>query len=194
MLAALNQEVGAEAAEAMSRSMELTGNPRPLSDAERNQLHANLAPVLHDIRATGAIVPQIREESHEDLGPDMVSAWVQGPDGITGSGLRVDMTLSPQERLANVAEQLQEWEVEELATAGRSATWPECPEHPNSHPLSPRVQDGAAVWCCPANGRAEYPIGGVPTPPVTTCSKASGRWRDAHPVSQTCHRLWDSGI
>ena len=164
MLAAIEEEAGAEAAEAARRSMELARNPRPLTDDARSQLQANLAPVLRDITATGAIVPEIREEAHEDLGPHMVSAWMQGPDGVTGSGLRVDMALPAAERLADIAEQVQEWEVEELAAAGRSATWPECPEHPNSHPLSPRVQDGAAVWVCPRNGRAEYPVGGVTTP------------------------------
>jgi hypothetical protein len=161
MLASIEQEAGAEAAEAVRRSMELTRNPRPLTDDAQRQLHANVAPVLRDIGAAGAIMPEIREEAHEDLGPDVVSAWIQGPDG-TGAGLRVDMALPAADRLADIAEQFQEWEVEELATAGRSATWPECPEHPNSHPLSPEVRDDAAVWVCPKNGRVEYPVGGVP--------------------------------
>jgi hypothetical protein len=161
MLAAIEHEAGADVAEATRRSMELGRNPRPLTDTARGQLEANLAPVLRDMTATQAVVPEIREEAHEDLGPNMVSAWIQGSDGISGSGLRVDMALPAADRLADIAEQLQEWEVEELASAGRSATWPECPEHPNSHPLEPRVQAGAAVWVCPRNGRVEYPVGGV---------------------------------
>jgi len=163
MLAAIGAEAGAETEEAVRRFAELARNPRSLTDDARSQLHANLAPVLRDIRVTGAIVPDVREEAHEDLGADMVSAWIQRPDGIVGTGVRVDMTLPPEERLADIAEQLQEWEMEELAAADRSATWPECPEHPGSHPLSPRVQDGAAVWCCPRTGHVEYPIGGVTT-------------------------------
>jgi hypothetical protein len=158
-------EVGGEAAETARRSMGLRRNLRPLTDAARGQLHDDLAPVLNDIRATGAIVPEIREEEHKDLGQDMVSAWLQGPDGVTGMGLRVNMALPAADRLADVADQFQEWEVEELAAAGRSATWPECPEHPKSHPLSPQVRDGAAVWSCPRNGQVEYPIGGMTTPP-----------------------------
>jgi hypothetical protein len=164
MPTAIANEVGGEAAEAARRSMELRRNPRPLTDAVRNQLHDNLAPVLNDIRATGAIVPEIREEEHKDLGQDMVSAWLQGPDGVTGMGLRVNMALPTADRLADIADQFQEWEVEELAAAGRPATWPECPEHPKSHPLSPQVRDGAAVWSCPRNGHVEYPIGGMTTP------------------------------
>lgn len=163
MIAAIGAEAGAEAEEAVRRSVELARNPRPLTDDARSQLYANLAPVLRDIRATGAIVPDVREEAHEDLGADMVSAWIQRPDGIVGTGVRVDLALPPEERLADIAEQLQEWEMEELAAVDRPATWPECPEHPGSHPLSPRVQDGAAVWSCPRTGHVEWPIGGVTT-------------------------------
>lgn len=134
-------------------------DPRPLTATARSQLQGNLAPILRDITATGAILPEVQEEAHEDLGADVVSAWVQGPDGIFGSGIRVDMHVAPEERLADIAEQLQEWEMEELAAAGRPATWPECPEHPNSHPLSPQVRNGVAMWCCPRTGNPEYPIG-----------------------------------
>jgi hypothetical protein len=164
VLTAIENEVGGEAAEAARRSVELRRNPQPLADAARSQLHDNLAPVLNDIRATGAIVPVIGEEEHKDLGQDMVSAWLQGPDGVTGMGLRINMALPTADRLVDIADQFQEWEVEELAAEGRSATWPECPEHPKSHPLSPQVRDGAAVWSCPRNGHVEYPIGGMTTP------------------------------
>jgi hypothetical protein len=164
MPTAIANEVGGEAAEAERRSLDLRRNPRPLTDAARSQLHDNLAPVLNDIRTTGAIVPEIREEEHKDLGQGMVSAWFQAPDGVTGMGLRVNMALPTADRLADIADQFQEWEVEELAAAGRSATWPERPEHPKSHPLSPQVRDGAAVWSCPRNGHVEYPIGGMTTP------------------------------
>jgi hypothetical protein len=163
MLAAIGDEAGTEAEEAARRSTELARNPQSLTGAARSHLQANLAPVLGDIAATGAIVPEVREEAHEDLGADMVSAWIQGSDGVSGSGIRVDMALAPADRLADIAQQLQEWELEELAAAGRPATWPECPKHPDSHPLSPRVRDGVAVWSCPRTGRTEYAIGGVTT-------------------------------
>jgi hypothetical protein len=55
---------------------------------------------------------------------------------------------------------IQEWEIEELAAAGRSATWPECCDHPNSHPLQPRLDDeNTAVWRCPRSGRVISAIG-----------------------------------
>jgi hypothetical protein len=32
--------------------------------------------VLNDIRATGAIMPEIQGEENKDLGQDLVSAWL----------------------------------------------------------------------------------------------------------------------
>ena len=51
----------------------------------------------------GAIVPEIREEEHKDLGQDMVSGWLHGPDGVTGMSLRVNMALPTADRLADIA-------------------------------------------------------------------------------------------
>jgi hypothetical protein len=42
-----------------------------------------------------------------------------------------------------------EWAVEALWHAGRSATWPGCPQHPDSHPLMAAVRERRAVWICP---------------------------------------------
>lgn len=83
-----------------------------------------------------------------------MSAWVASDDG-GGMGVRVSLAGSPAERVAQLAEQVQEWEVEQLCWAGRSATWPECSEHPGSHPLEPTVAGGVAVWRCP--GRSGWP-------------------------------------
>ena len=49
--------------------------------------------------------------------------------------------------------------MEELAAAGRPATWPECPGHPDSHPLSPEAREGEAAWCCPVSGQVVCSIG-----------------------------------
>ena len=166
MFAAIEREIGPEAAEATRRSRQLASNPRALTDAEREKLRAVLEPILHDLRISGAIVPKILEEAHDDLGPDYVSAWIKSPDGagwgdLGGQGIRVEVSLPPPERLADLADQLQEWEVEELAAAGRSATWPECPQHPNSHPLAPRASGDQATWCCPASGQIIGVIGAL---------------------------------
>jgi hypothetical protein len=74
----------------------------------------------------------------------------------------VALAQSAAERVAGLAEQVQEWEVEALAGAGRPATWPECPAHPASHPLEPAVSaDGAATWRCPRSGLAVGAIGAL---------------------------------
>jgi hypothetical protein len=82
-----------------------------------------------------------------------------GPS-VGSLGVWVTLTRPAAERVAALAEQIQEWEVEELAAAGRPATWPECPEHPAAHPLAPVVSaDGAATWRCPRSGQAAGAIG-----------------------------------
>jgi len=119
-----------------------------------------------DRRSSGAIVPRVVEEAHDDPGPDGVSAWIRLPGGdgfhdVGSRGIQVQVSLPPAERLAGLADQLQDWEVEELAAAGRPATWPECPQHPGSHPLAPRVSGGQAAWCCPVSGQVISAIGAL---------------------------------
>jgi hypothetical protein len=162
LIAAVEREIGPEAAEATRRSLRLARNPRALSDAERAELRANLEPILRDMHGSGAIVPDIVEEAHDDLGPDVVCAWIQPAGGGAGSqGIRVQVSLPAPERLADLADQLQEWEVEELAAAGRPATWPECPQHPGTHPLAPQARGDQAAWCCPVSGQAIDVIGAL---------------------------------
>ena len=161
LIAAIEREIGPEAAEATRRSWRLARNPRALTDAECAELRANLEPVLRDMRSSGAIVPDIREEAHDDFGPDCVCAWIQSPGGAGSQGFRVQVSLPAPERLADLADQLQEWEVEELAAAGRPATWPECPEHPGTHPLAPQARGDQAVWYCPASGQVITVIGAL---------------------------------
>jgi len=118
------------------------------------------------MRSSGAIVPDVLEQAHDDLGPDYVYAWIQ-PPGSTGSqvigsqSIHVQVTLPLPERLADLADQLQDWEVEELAARVRSATWPQCPQHPDSHPLAPQARGDQAAWCCPASGQVIDAIGAL---------------------------------
>ena len=93
-------------------------------------------------------------------------AWIlppgsAGPHDIGSRGIRVQVGLPAPERLADLADQLQGWEVEELAAAGHPATWQECPEHPDSNPLDPRARGDQAVWCCPASGQVISVIGAL---------------------------------
>jgi hypothetical protein len=177
-LAALRERFGDEMVDRLQRSRELILHPRPLADSERGVIRAAFAPVLRDLRATGAIVPEVREEAHDDRTAEAVSAWVTSGDG-SGMGVWVSLADSPAERVAQLAEQLQEWEVEQLCWAGRSATWPECPEHPGSHPLEPVVAGGIAVWRCPRSQRAAGTIGGLELPAAWTYGTAPARRRAA---------------
>ncbi len=81
---------------------------------------------------------------------------------IGGHGVRTERSCWPGLRLADLAEHVQDWEVEALAAAGRPATWPECPDHPRSHPLEPGADSAErAVWRCPRSRRAVCAIGGL---------------------------------
>jgi hypothetical protein len=165
-LAALRQQLGDEAVDQMLRTRELMRHPRPLTGAERSVVDAALAPVLHDLRAGNAVVPEVRYEAREDPGPGYVCAFI-GPAGQTSGsmGVRVALAATAAERVAQLADQVQEWEVEELCAVGRPATWPECPEHPGSHPLEPVVTDaGAASWRCPRPGLTVCAIGELAGP------------------------------
>lgn len=154
----LRQRLGDEAFERWQRDLELSEHPRPLADAERAVLWEALAPVLRDLAATGTSAPVIREEAHEE-GDELVCAWLEGPDG-TGQGIRVALYYPPAERLVDLADQVQEWVIEELHAAGKSPVWPPCQRHPN-HPLQPEVRDEAAVWICPGTSQVISAIGAL---------------------------------
>lgn len=132
---------------------------RPLTESERTRLRETLAPVLRDIQASGAIRPIIREETRDSVTDDFVSVMVWHADR-TGMGVFVPAEDTAAQRVVRLAEQVQEWEIEELAAAGRSATWPECPDHPNSHPLQPVLSgQDTAVWRCPRSARVISQVG-----------------------------------
>ncbi|MFF4161271.1 TetR/AcrR family transcriptional regulator [Streptomyces sp. NPDC001678] len=53
--------------------------------------------------------------------------------------------------------------VEALCAQGASAVWPQCPAHPDAHPLTAAVRTDTAVWVCPRSGTAVARIGELPT-------------------------------
>jgi hypothetical protein len=119
-----------------------------------------LAQLLRDLSATGGPVPEIRDD-HWVGDQDQPSATLCGPDG-SGQGVFVHRGEPAANNLASLAGQVQQWAVEALWQAGRPAAWPECPEHPGTHPLSAVVQDGDAIWICPVNMRAVGAVGALP--------------------------------
>lgn len=109
--------------------------------------------VLHDLRAQGAVLPQVR------VAPGY-GAMLYEPDG-SGHGVQWPPPGTAADRLASLADQVQEWAVEALWSAGAAAVWPHCPEHPNSHPLTATVVAEAAVWTCPRSGAVVARIGAL---------------------------------
>ena len=119
-LAELRRRLGDEAVDLMLRNRELTRDPRPLTDGKRAVLDAAMAPVLRDLRAAGALVPEVRYEAWEEQGPDYVSAFI-APSGIAppgrtfgSQGVRVTLAQPAAERVAALADQVQD---------GRSRRW-----------------------------------------------------------------------
>jgi hypothetical protein len=80
------------------------------------------------------------------------------PDG-SGTGIYVRTGDQVAQRVAMIADQLQDAVVESLPWLGLPAVWPECPDHPDSHPLEAVCDDAAAVWICPRTSRRVGPIG-----------------------------------
>ena len=121
-----------------------------------------LAPVLRDLENSGAPLPDVRDRQWSDV-PGQVTAMLYGPDG-SGQGVSAMAGEPLPDRIASVADQVQEWAVEALWHAGRPATWPECPEHPGSHPLAARLRDHRAAWTCPKTGNLICAVGELTGP------------------------------
>jgi hypothetical protein len=83
-----------------------------------------LAPVLRDLGNSGAgpRCPRPAVVERPRTGMEML----HDTDG-TAQGVYAMAVESLPQRVASVADQVQEWAVEALWRAGRPATWPECP-------------------------------------------------------------------
>jgi hypothetical protein len=93
-------------------------------------------------------------------------AMLQSPYGH-GQGVSVMIGESPDAQLASVADQVQEFIHEGILWyGGKPVVWPQCPLHPDSHPLAP-VVDGTQgpVWTCPRSAHVVARIGALPASP-----------------------------
>jgi hypothetical protein len=113
--------------------------------------------ILADLRTGGAPVPRVEPSTWQDSVPAQ-SAELWADDG-SGSGVWLDPGLPPADRVAHLADQVQEWAVEELCRQRLPTNWPRCPAHPQNHPMQARVVDGRAAWTCPAGAAGSWPIG-----------------------------------
>jgi hypothetical protein len=82
-----------------------------------------LAPVLRDLENSGTLLPDILDERERDF-DGWVSAMFYGPDG-SGMGVSAMAGEPLPEKIASVADQVQEWAIEAHWHASRPTTWPE---------------------------------------------------------------------
>lgn len=123
--------------------------------------------IRRDLEVPGAIVPALAQHDWSDDHELQVTAATWWPDG-SGAGISVAPHEPLADRVAMLADQLQDHEVEALWRAELPAVWPHCPTHPNTHPLRAEVRDGVAVWVCGAELKLISPIGELcGQPPVT---------------------------
>ena len=118
-----------------------------------------MAEVMRDLVDTSGLRPRVADHQWSDV-PGQLTATLYGLDG-SGQGVYVLAGESLPVRIASLANQVQDWAVEELWREGRPATWPECPHHPGSHPLAAVVDGERAVWRCPKSGRVFAEIGSL---------------------------------
>jgi hypothetical protein len=121
-----------------------------------------LATVFLDLDVAGCPVPDVEPSSWQDW-PTAESAMLRAEDG-SGQGVWVDTAVSPAEQIAMVAEQVQEWAVEELGRRRLPTNWPQCAEHPHNHPLEPMADQSLAIWVCPRSRRPTCEIGHLSGP------------------------------
>jgi hypothetical protein len=121
-----------------------------------------LTPVLRDLKNSGSVIPAVRDGEWSSF-EGQVTAMLYGPDG-SGQGISAMIGEPLPQRIASVADQVQEWAVEEPCSIGGPTNWPECPQHPDSHPLSAVVREGQAGWNCPKTGHVVSEIGQLSTP------------------------------
>ena len=116
--------------------------------------------ILKDLAATGLPLPRVEPTTWQTSEPSE-SVTLCAADG-TGMGVWLDLTLSEALALAHLADQVQEWVVDELARIGRPTNWPICAAHPANHPRQAVVEHGRAVWACPVGAAGSSPIGALP--------------------------------
>jgi hypothetical protein len=133
-----------------------------MEDTERvtRAIDEALGLIFHDLAAGGVPRPRVEPTKWQPWEPsESVMLFAADRGGI---GVWLDLTLSDEHALAHLADQVQEWIVEELWRLGRPTNWPICAAHPATHPRQAVVGNGRAVWACPFGAPDSSPIGELP--------------------------------
>jgi hypothetical protein len=120
------------------------------------ELERALAPVLADLTTATAFAPEFRDVDWPVKGSVAIMLYLPGAGG---AGVSISSGADRTDQVVSLADQVQDWAVEALWNAGRSPVWPECPLHPDSHPLRAIARSGAAIWACPVSQDEISPIG-----------------------------------
>lgn len=115
-------------------------------------LRTALRPVLEDLEASQPGL--IESVSHGD------DIWLRDPSGHR-VGIPAQWRGFPDQLPLLVAEAAQEAAIEALWSKGQPAIWPICPDHPDTHPLTPRSTTAGLMWTCPRSGRAVSALGQI---------------------------------
>lgn len=110
-------------------------------------MHEELLPVLRDLEFASPVRVEVSEQSG--------TWWIQ----VVGTIGMVGHVPGPSADVCFAADRVQDWVVECLPELGLPAVWPECPEHPGTHPLSATCPDGIPVWTCPRSSTVHARIG-----------------------------------
>ncbi|WP_458108564.1 hypothetical protein M1D51_03620 [Arthrobacter sp. R3-55] len=102
--------------------------------------------VLQDVNSSGLTEPRV-EAVDWDEDPQAISAMIYSTRDSTGQGVSVRAHIPGADQLASVADQIQEWVIEENGPT--NSNWPQCPWHPNNHPLAAQAVGDHGVWACP---------------------------------------------
>jgi hypothetical protein len=122
--------------------------------ARWEEVEAAAAPVLADLERARPGCVRL-EQFAEDDGPEALLRDTQ--DG-SGTGIYLgDSHKQAWEAVLHMTAEMQD-----VAFEVFWRPWPECPQHPNSHPLEPDESQGLVVWTCPASGDVVAPVGELP--------------------------------
>lgn len=112
------------------------------------ELEVALTPVLADLIHATSLTPEFRDIDWPI--PETAATMLCLADA-GGAGVSITSGADRTDQVVSLADQVQDWAVEALWAARRSPVWPECPDHPDSHPLRAIKQNGLAIWVCPVS-------------------------------------------
>ncbi|BCW60278.1 MULTISPECIES: hypothetical protein [Micrococcaceae] len=115
--------------------------------------------VLRDVNSSGLTEPRV-EVVAWDEDPQAISAMIYSTRDSTGQGVSVRANIPGADQLASMADQVQEWVIEE--NSHTTSNWPQCPWHPNNHPMAAQLVGDQAVWACPVLRTPAAIIGELP--------------------------------